>query len=305
MTRHAVPDPTAPATAYSYLRFSTTEQRKGDSIRRQTADRHAWLARHPHVRLDTSAALPPDLGKSAFKGRRRPDDDGMAGLPGLDELVNPDRRALAGFLELIQRRKVRRGSYLIIENLDRLSRDDVVPATHLLLSILVAGVKVVQLSPRELVLTERSGMSDVMMAVIELSRGNSESVMKSERIGKAWAVKKAAVRQGAGQPSCRTTILTNRLPAWVTATNGRLELVADRAAVVRRIFRMAADGHGHVAIVKRLAAENVPAFGDRVPKVERDEGGNEVKRFEAKAGTPLGSGRWIRSYVALILRVCP
>jgi hypothetical protein len=31
-------------TAYSYLRFSSPEQAKGDSIRRQTQARDAWLA---------------------------------------------------------------------------------------------------------------------------------------------------------------------------------------------------------------------------------------------------------------------
>src|SRR5262249_24632428 len=153
-------------------------------------------------------------------------------LPELDELVNPDRRALAGFLELIRRRKVRRGSFLVIENLDRLSRDDVVPATHLLLSVLVAGVKVVQLAPRELVLTDKSGMGDVMMAVIELSRGHGESAIKSERVGAAWANKRKAAREGG--------ILTHRLPAWVEERAGRLRLVPDRAATVKRIFALAA-----------------------------------------------------------------
>jgi hypothetical protein len=33
--------------AYSYLRFSSPKQAAGDSIRRQTAAREAWLAAHP------------------------------------------------------------------------------------------------------------------------------------------------------------------------------------------------------------------------------------------------------------------
>ena len=51
---------------------------------------------------------------------------------------------------------VPRGSYLVVENLDRLSREDEVPATHLLTSILMQGVEVVQLLLAELILTGKS-----------------------------------------------------------------------------------------------------------------------------------------------------
>jgi DNA invertase Pin-like site-specific DNA recombinase len=165
-----------PPIGISYIRFSTPEQAEGDSYRRQTEETLRWCKAH-QVELDNQLNL-SDLGTSAFKPRKRT-DDGMASMPELDELVNGDRRALAGFLECIRQRKIPRGAYLVIENLDRLSRDEVVPATHLLLSILVAGVRVVQLQPRELVLTDKADMADVMMAVIELSRGHGESERKS------------------------------------------------------------------------------------------------------------------------------
>ena len=47
-----------------------------------------------------------DLGKSAYLGGHR---------------KNPDRHSLAAFLKLVEVGKIPRGSYLIIENLDRLS----------------------------------------------------------------------------------------------------------------------------------------------------------------------------------------
>src|SRR5436190_481061 len=78
-------------------------------------------------------------------------------------------------------------------------------------------------------------------AIIELSRGHSESRAKSMRSVSNWegAVEKA--RQGAEmtprrKDGRRTRAITDRLPAWVADRNGRLELVAERAAVVRRIF---------------------------------------------------------------------
>ena len=121
-----------PPVAFSYIRFSHPSQADGDSLRRQTEAATVWSRRN-HATLDMTTTL-LDLGKSAFvKARRDPfEEDPMAAFIDQDDLVNPDRRALAGFQALIKRRRVPRGAFLIIENLDRLSRDDVVPATHLL-----------------------------------------------------------------------------------------------------------------------------------------------------------------------------
>src|SRR5262245_66010488 len=126
----------ATVTAYSYIRFSTAEQLKGDSLRRQTEAAAAWCERHG-VTLDESTTL-HDLGKSAFLGKHR---------------ENPDRHALAAFLKLAEGGRIPTGSYLLIENLDRLSREEEVPACHLLTSILMKGIKVVQMMPSEMLLT--------------------------------------------------------------------------------------------------------------------------------------------------------
>src|SRR5664279_271956 len=52
--------------AYSYLRFSTPEQSKGDSLRRQTALAEEYAQRHG-LTLDTELNL-KDLGISAYRG---------------------------------------------------------------------------------------------------------------------------------------------------------------------------------------------------------------------------------------------
>src|SRR5438477_7635 len=53
-------------TAYSYIRFSSAEQERGDSLRRQKMLRDDWLKRHPQVSLDTNLSL-QDLGISAVR----------------------------------------------------------------------------------------------------------------------------------------------------------------------------------------------------------------------------------------------
>src|SRR5262245_61955697 len=109
--------------AYSYIRFSSHEQAKGDSLRRQPDAAAAWCERHG-MRLDETTTL-RDLGKSAFTGKHR---------------QNPDRHALAAFLKLVEAGKIPKGSYLIIENLDRLSREEARPALRLWMDLLDAGV---------------------------------------------------------------------------------------------------------------------------------------------------------------------
>ena len=144
--------------AYSYVRFSSPEQAKGDSLRRQTAAAAAWCEQHG-IQLDTSTTL-HDLGKSAYTGTHR---------------TNPVRNALAGFLKLVEDGRVPRGSYLIIENLDRLSREHIQPALLLCLNLLQAGIRIVQLKPAEMVFDDKSDTLPVMMMMMELSRGHGEA----------------------------------------------------------------------------------------------------------------------------------
>jgi DNA invertase Pin-like site-specific DNA recombinase len=235
--------PKSQPLAYSYIRFSSAEQAKGDSLRRQEEARDAWLAKAGAV-LDTSLTL-HDMGVSAYTGKHR---------------QNPDRNALAAFLELVNRGRVPKGSYLVIENLDRLSREHVQPALLLVLNLLQAGVRIVQLKPTEMVFDETSEMMPLMMALMELSRGNSESRMKSDRLAAAWRSKKQAAVERKPQ--------TSLAPAWLRAEGRRVvgkhvqydhyAIVAEKAEAVRRIFLMAAGGYGTHAISRRLNADGVP-----------------------------------------------
>jgi DNA invertase Pin-like site-specific DNA recombinase len=240
---------TPTATAFSYIRFSHPDQAKGDSLRRQAAAATAWCERNG-VALDTSLSL-QDKGVSGFSGAHR---------------KNPDRHALAAFLKLVEKGddRVPRGSYLIIENLDRLSREHIRPALSLLLNLIEAGVRVVQLTPVEFIYDEAVEPTQIMMAIMELSRGHSESAMKSKRLGSAWREKK---RRAAAERKPTTA----RTPSWLRLvaerdskgrlSGGKFEVVKVAAATVREVFHLAAAGLGIVAITKRLNATGVPVIG--------------------------------------------
>jgi DNA invertase Pin-like site-specific DNA recombinase len=244
-------DPLDPL-AFSYIRFSHPSQSRGDSLRRQTEDAASWCQKN-QVQLDASLTL-HDLGKSAYLGKHR---------------ANPDRHALAAFLKFVEDGRIPKGSYLIVENLDRLTREDLRPAIGLFLSILDQGVNIVTTRPERVFRHESTDMTDVIMAVIELARGHSESQMKSERVGKAWGNKKRKARE-------EHVIMTTRLPAWIEVRGGKLVLIPERAAAIRLIYQLATDGRGTPTILQKLIRDKVPSFGR--------------------------TGKWTRSYVTLLLR---
>src|SRR5688572_21023023 len=94
---------------FSYLRFSSPEQARGDSFRRQTEEPERWC-RERGLELDDTLTL-HDLGRSAFRGS------------------HAEFGALRVFLDLVESGRVERGSILLVESLDRLSREAVLDAS--------------------------------------------------------------------------------------------------------------------------------------------------------------------------------
>jgi DNA invertase Pin-like site-specific DNA recombinase len=222
-------------TAYSYVRFSTSEQIKGDSQRRQTQATAAYCARNNLV-LDPTLTL-TDLGVSAFKGK------------------NATTGSLAAFLEAIKSGRVKSGSVLIVESLDRLTRQSLRKARDLFEGILDSGVNIITLAPER---EYSAAMLDDLFGVIEpllyLSRANEESQRKSERLGAAWQAKRARLSDEK---------LTAKCPAWLRLNDNRTDFIPIPQSVktVRRIVRLCIDGEGTIAITKRLNGEGIKPIG--------------------------------------------
>jgi DNA invertase Pin-like site-specific DNA recombinase len=223
--------------AYSYMRYSSSEQEDGDSVRRQTNARNSWLKRHPDVKLDTTRTY-LDRGRSAFHGRHLQKGG-----------------ALAGFRAEVERGDIVKDSILLIENLDRLSRENPWTAITLLCSLVSAGISVVTLSPSEMIFEQGSDMTALVLAVVEFGRSHSESASKSIRAAEVWTEKRRQVREEGG-------VLTRRLPAWVEERNGKLVLVPERARVVRHMFELCVRGYGLGLICKALTEDGVPNWGN-------------------------------------------
>ncbi len=227
---------TARPKAYSYVRFSTPEQAKGDSLRRQIEQARKWAAQND-VDLDEELTF-HDLGVSAYKGR------------------NAEVGALAGFLKAVREGLIPPGSFLIVESLDRISRQTVRKAARTMEDIVEAGVQLVDLEDGGTVYTEESldDPTGFLIMAVRLMRGNAESKMKAWRLAQAYSDKRM-LAASEGKP------LTRMVPAWLHCTGKRTVLIPERAAVVREIFEKADQGWGQHRIAQALNARGLTPWG--------------------------------------------
>jgi DNA invertase Pin-like site-specific DNA recombinase len=224
-------------TAYSYVRFSTPEQIKGDSIRRQV-EMSARYAQENNLTLDDSLQL-NDLGVSAFKG------------------VNASTGKLGLFISAIDTGHVQPGSYLLIESLDRLSRTEILKALNQFTNILEKDITIVTLTDNRIYTRESlSDIGNLMYSLMVMARAHEESLMKSKRISSAWENKRKRAREG-------THKLTKTCPCWLELKGDEFQLIPDRVELVKRIYTMAQNGSGYEAITKTLNLENQPTFDSR------------------------------------------
>jgi len=231
--------------AYSYRRFSTPAQEQGDSLRRQTAMAEAWAERRG-VPLDTELNL-TDRGVSAFTG------------------ANKDVGNLGAFLRAVEDGTVPQGSWLLVENLDRLSREPVFDASYTMQGIIRQGVTVVDLSDGQgreynmATLRSDQGLMNLMAMLWSFARGNQESAQKARRVGEAYANKRNVFRS----EQKLTKPYTRRLPAWIRWSDEKAdyELIDERAERLRWMFELADDGEGAHSIAAQLNDAKYETWG--------------------------------------------
>lgn len=237
--------------AYSYLRFSRPEQMRGDSLRRQVDAARRYADTHG-LELDEKLTF-EDLGVSAFRG------------------LNAEAGRLGDFREAVKAGLVERGSYLLVESLDRLSRQTARRAVRALENIVDEGICVVTLSDGRVYTAESldDDPTSLLLSLLIFLRANEESATKSRRLASAWQNKRASA---ADKP------MTARAPAWLELDQNRREwtVLEDRAKVVRRLFDLYLAGSGQHQIAETFNREGLPTFGK--------------------------SAYWHRSYIAKILK---
>ncbi len=221
--------------AYSYIRMSTVEQLKGDSLRRQIEATEAFVKEQGWELDDTIT----DLGKSAYRSSNRSEG------------------ALKEFLDKVENGLIPKGSFLIVESLDRLSRDRIFKALNLFTTIIEKDIGIVTLSDG-MIYTEKKvndNWTQLIVSLAIMSRAHEESRMKGMRVSAAWDKK----RDGASEKK-----ITSRCPGWLkfNKKSGEFEVIEERKKIITAIFEMSAiEGLGRRAIVRSLNSNKVPTFG--------------------------------------------
>ena len=224
-------------TAYSYIRFSHPAQALGRSQARQLEACELYCAEHGLHLAEGSDHRFLDAGVSGWKG---------------DHLG--EKGQLNRFISLVEDGTITPGSVLIVESLDRLSREQVTKALATFLQLLGEGIEIVTLTDQK-VYRKGGNDLDLIMSILIMSRAHEESATKSKRVRDAYA-KKHQLARAEGKP------MGNAKPMWLELSDDKKQylLRPERAAIVQRIYQLAIDGYGRGATAKKLNIEGIPSF---------------------------------------------
>lgn len=221
--------------AYSYVRFSSPRQQHGASLKRQLEAAAAYAHQHGLVLNESSFK---DLGVSAFKSKNA-------------------EAQLGAFIEAVKTKKIASGSYLLVESIDRLSRDDVEAALELFISITRLGIVIVTLADGTVYssATIKKNWTQLIIALGVMARANEESATKSMRIRDAYKR-----REDSG------LFVMPRAPFWLKLSKDRkhMTIIPEKAKWIKHIFEWSIEGHGYGEIAARLNKAKVPIVRDGV-----------------------------------------
>ena len=216
--------------AYSYIRYSSPQQAKGDSYRRQIAATQAYCDANGYV-LDAELSIYKELGISGFKG---------------------DQENLKQFINDCESGKVRKGSLLVVENLDRLSRQAINVAMRQFLNLLdYVDIYTIQDGKHYSNNDDRDSenqLLDIMTSLIIMSRAHEESRVKQKRLKEVWENKRKNIN---------SKKLTTVSPHWLTLSKdwNSFEIKSKRVEIIKEIFECCISGMGLNQILRFLNSD--------------------------------------------------
>jgi DNA invertase Pin-like site-specific DNA recombinase len=224
--------------AYSYIRFSTKGQIKGDSLQRQLEGARKYARDNG---LDLQEVSFKDLGLSAFKGK------------------NATEGQLKAFLDAVDDGSIASDVILLVESFDRLSRAKVREALDLFLGIVKRGVTIITLTDGQ-VYNQASideNFTKLFTGLVFMSRAHEESSTKSVRVRSGIA---RALADGKKHQKC---------PMWLRVGDDHKSFVVveEKAEVIRQVFQMRAEGIGALRIAQFLNENHGFKWGS--PQVAR------------------------------------
>jgi len=182
------------------------------------------------LELDTKLTY-QDRGISAYTGR------------------NAEVGQLGIFLSAVKDGVISKGSVLIIEALDRLSRDAAYRAVGLLGELVESGIEVVTLNDK-MSYTKESlrKTSDFFYSVLQMSRSHEESERKSELISQSYTARRLS----------KSKIICNTAPGWLVKDKKAACWIANenRAESVKKVYQNYKDGLSANSICQKANTED-------------------------------------------------
>lgn len=219
-------------TAYSYIRLSSSQQILGDGQRRQMEAAQDYCKAN---NLTLSTRTFKDLGVSGFK--------------------EGDRPSLSDLHACIDSGTIKAGSVIILEKLDRLSRQGISKTQVMLEEILSKGVIVVSLMDGlRLDSTSLNDLTSVIRIAIAADLGQQESKTKSKRILANKAAMKEKIRAG--------EVVSMKLPFWLSREGDKYVFNTNKP-IVDEIIRLRLNGNSFMSIARNLNEQGMksPVLG--------------------------------------------
>lgn len=209
--------------AYLYARFSTKRQEDGDSLERQTLAAQEWCSRND---VELSNQTFEDLGVSAFKEGTRP--------------------ALSEFIAATKSGRVAQGSFLLVEDDDRLSRRGWKITQDLMHELVNLGIVVVLLKTgRRYDSTNINDIGDNIVLMVNADRAYKESERKSYLI--------RAQRKRARE----NRKVVGKLPAWIERAETETGFAFNRMkSTILRLVELRSQAQSLQSVAKNLNKEN-------------------------------------------------
>ncbi len=239
--------------AYIYSRISSKAQEQGQGI-----DRQVQLAIEYCQRKGFDIAPDGhmnDIGLSGYLAKHI--KEGALGL----------------FYDRVKAGKVKAGSVLVIESLDRLSRETPVQAVERFSSLINAGIEVHELSSGQVYNKKEANL---FLAVAVMERAYNESKVKAERRKHTWDIR-AKQAQEEGRP------MTARTPSWIDLKDKKFTFNKMQPAV-KLMCSMYIKGSTSAQIVQALNDGDYPlVLKQKVKHAKEWDSGRVLKILRHKA----------------------
>lgn len=229
--------------AYFYTRISSKAQITGEGLNRQedfiTRFLNGVNASNKSDIQYVQSKIINDSGVSAYDGSNILDGE------------------LGKFIIDAENGKVEQGSLLVLEALDRLSRQKISESRKLIQRIFDAGIKIAIVKYN--IIFDDSSSNEIgadLLVTAGLHLAFMESEQKSVRLRDTFARKREKIANG-------IAVKNSHMPFWLKYENNKFTLLADQVKHVELIFKLRLEGMGLHSITRYFNERDIKLAGNK------------------------------------------